>query len=87
MSNLLKRKNVLNVEKYLRKMDQNIDLIVLDKTARTAKDAAKSLNKENEDSWATKIKDLFRFFQKEEYFTKDNIKDFLLISLRLINGR
>ena len=27
-------------------MDQNIDLIVLDKTARTAKDAAKSLNKE-----------------------------------------
>ena len=46
MSNLLKRKNVLNVKKYLRQMDQNIDLIVLDKTARTAKDAAKSLNKE-----------------------------------------
>ena len=43
MSNLLKRKNVLNVKKYLRQMDQNIDLIVLDKTARTAKDAASSL--------------------------------------------
>ena len=43
MSNLLKRKNVLNVKKYLRQMDQNIDLIVLDKTERTAKDAEKYL--------------------------------------------
>ena len=43
MSNLLERKNVLKVKKFLYNFDKKIKLIVLDKTARTAKDAAKSL--------------------------------------------
>ncbi len=46
MSNLLKRKNVLKVKKYLNNIDDSIELIVLDETARTAEDAAKSLKKE-----------------------------------------
>ena len=45
-SDLLKRKNVIRVKEFLNKNDQNINLIVLDETARTAIDAAKSLNKE-----------------------------------------
>ena len=45
-SDLLKRKNVIRVKEFLDKNDQNINLIVLDDTARTAIDAAKSLNKE-----------------------------------------
>ena len=45
MSNLLNRKSVTQVSDYLRSIDKNYNLIVLDETARTAKDAAKSLNK------------------------------------------
>lgn len=44
-SDLLNRKNVIRVKKFLNKYDQNYKLIVLDDTARTANDAAKSLNK------------------------------------------
>ena len=46
MSNLLERKNVLKVKKFLKNIDDSIELIVLDETARTAEDAAKSLKKE-----------------------------------------
>lgn len=46
MSNLLERKNVLKVKKYLENFDQSIKLIELNNTARTAQDAANSLNKE-----------------------------------------
>ena len=46
MSNLLERKNVLKVKKFLKNIDDSFELIVLDDTARTAEDAAKSLKKE-----------------------------------------
>ena len=45
MSNLLEKKNVLKVKKFLYNFDKEIELIVLDETARTAKDAAKSLKR------------------------------------------
>ena len=45
MSNLLERKNVLKVKKFLYNFDKEIELIILDETARTAKDAAKSLKR------------------------------------------
>ena len=46
MSKLLERKSVIKVKEYLEYIDNSIKLIVLDETARTAKDAARSLNKE-----------------------------------------
>ena len=46
MSKLLQRKSVIKVKEYLEYIDHSIHLIVLDETARTAKDAASSLNKE-----------------------------------------
>ena len=46
MSNLLERKNVLKVKEFLKNIDDSLELIVLDETARTAEDAAKSLKKE-----------------------------------------
>ena len=46
MSNLINRKAVIKVKKFLNKFDQNIELIVLDETARTAIDAANSLKTE-----------------------------------------
>ena len=46
MSNLLEKKNVLKVKKFLYNFDKEIELIVLDETARTAKHAAKSLKRE-----------------------------------------
>ena len=46
MSNLLKKKPVLKVQKYLKNIDDSIKIILLDETARTAKDAAISLNKD-----------------------------------------
>ena len=46
MSDLINRKAVTKVKKYLNKFDQNIELIVLDETARTAIDAANSLKTE-----------------------------------------
>ena len=46
MSNLLERKSVLKVKNVLNNFDEKIELIVLDETARTAKDAAKSLKRE-----------------------------------------
>ena len=44
MSCLLNRKNVINVSNFLKKINKNIKLIELDKTARTAQEAADSLN-------------------------------------------
>ena len=44
MSDLINRKSVIKVQNCLHEYDKNIELIVLDETARTAKDAAKSLN-------------------------------------------
>ena len=46
MSELLKRKSVSIVKNYLRDIDLNIELIVLDDSARTAQDAANSLNQD-----------------------------------------
>ncbi len=46
MNNLLEKKTVKIVESFLKKYDHNIKLIALDETARTAIDAAKSLNTE-----------------------------------------
>ena len=46
MNNLLEKKNVKKVESFLKKFDDNIKLITLDETARTAINAAKSLNTE-----------------------------------------
>ena len=46
MSNLLKKKAVLKVQKYLKRFDDTIKIILLDETARTAKDAARSLDKD-----------------------------------------
>ena len=45
MPSLLERKNVLKVKKFLKNIDDSFELIVLDETARTAEDAAKSLKK------------------------------------------
>ena len=42
--NLLEKKTVKNVINYLHSFDPNVSLISLDSTARTAKDAAQSLN-------------------------------------------
>jgi prolyl-tRNA editing enzyme YbaK/EbsC (Cys-tRNA(Pro) deacylase) len=46
MNNILEKKTVKKVEFFLKKFNYNIKLIVLDQTARTAFDAAKSLNTE-----------------------------------------
>ena len=46
MTDLLERKNVLKVKEFLKNIDDSLELIVLDETARTAEDAAKSLKKE-----------------------------------------
>tara|TARA_Y100001970_G_scaffold270255_1_gene363888 strand:+ start:346 stop:828 length:483 start_codon:yes stop_codon:yes gene_type:complete len=43
MSELLNKETVKRVEKSLREFDNNLKVIALDKTARTAKDAASSL--------------------------------------------
>ena len=44
MSDLLERKSVKKVKDFLANFDSSIELIVLEETARTAKDAAQSLN-------------------------------------------
>ena len=46
MKNLLERKNVVIVKKYLQKIDPKIKLIELNRSARTAQEAANSLQKE-----------------------------------------
>ena len=46
MTNLLEKKSVRIVKDFLNNIDDSVKLIVLDKTARTAKDAAMSLKKE-----------------------------------------
>ena len=46
MNELINRKAVTKVKNYLYKFDENIELIVLDETARTAVDAANSLKTE-----------------------------------------
>ena len=48
MNELINRKAVTKVKNYLNKFDENIELIVLDETARTAIDAANSLKTEVE---------------------------------------
>ena len=44
MEDLLNRKSVKKVKNFLANYDKSINLIILEKTARTAKDAASSLN-------------------------------------------
>ena len=46
MSDLIKRKSVIKVKNYLNNYGKKINLIVLDNSARTAMDAANSLNTE-----------------------------------------
>jgi len=46
MSDLINRKSVIKVKNFLQDYDKNIELIVLNETARTATDAAHSLNTE-----------------------------------------
>ena len=46
MNELINRKAVTKVKNYLNKFDENIELIALDETARTAIDAANSLKTE-----------------------------------------
>ena len=46
MNNLLEKKAVIRVGYFLKNFDNNIKLIALNETARTAIDAAKSLNTE-----------------------------------------
>ena len=43
MSELLNKETVKRVEKSLKEFDNNLKVIALDETARTAKDAASSL--------------------------------------------
>ncbi len=43
MENILKKESVQRVKKILKDFDKNLDIKVLDNTARTAKDAASSL--------------------------------------------
>ena len=43
MENLLNKETVKRVEEFIKKFDPNLKVIVLDTTARTAKDAANSL--------------------------------------------
>ena len=45
MKNLLERKNVVIVKKYLQKIYPKIKLIELNRSARTAQEAANSLQK------------------------------------------
>ena len=44
MENLLNKESVKRVEKFIKNFDPTLDVIVLNTTARTAKDAANSLN-------------------------------------------
>ena len=46
MENLLNKEAVKRVEKELKKFDSNLQIVVLESSARTAEDAAKSLNTE-----------------------------------------
>jgi len=46
MPNLLEKKSVKKVKEFFKNINENIELILLDETAKTAKDAAKSLKKE-----------------------------------------
>ena len=46
MENLLNKETVKRVSKKLKEFDNNLNIIVLERTARTAVDAAKSLNTE-----------------------------------------
>ena len=43
MENLLNKETVKRVEDFIKKFNPNMEVLVLDKTARTAKDAADSL--------------------------------------------
>lgn len=65
MSNLLNKKNVVKVKDFLNKKNIKYNLIVLDETARTAENAAKSLNT----LIGSIVKSLlFKNLEKEEYF-------------------
>ena len=44
MKNLIEKESVKKVEKFLKKINSNYEIIILEKTARTAQDAAESLN-------------------------------------------
>ena len=44
MENLLEKESVKRVNDFIKQFDSSLEIIVLDKTARTAKDAATALN-------------------------------------------
>ena len=46
MNNFIEKKGVLKVKNFLSQIDSSINLIELTTTAKTAQDAAKSLNQE-----------------------------------------
>ena len=65
MPNLLERKSVIKVKEFLNKIDDSINLIVLDETARTAVDAANALKKE---VGAIVKSLLFKNYKRKEYY-------------------
>ena len=65
MNNLLLKKNVLIVKKILKNFDENIQIIQLDNSARTAKDAANSLKV---DTGSIVKSLLFKKINKKEFF-------------------
>ena len=44
MENLLKKETVKRVNNFIKQFDSSLEIIMLDKTERTAKDAAPALN-------------------------------------------
>ena len=64
MSCLLNRKNVIYVSNFLNKINKNIKLIELDKTARTAQEASDSLNQ----AVGSIIKSLLFKTQNKEFY-------------------
>ena len=64
MNNFLEKKNVLKVKFFLEKFDSTIKLIELSTTARTAKEAADSLNQKV----GSIVKSLIFMKNDNEYF-------------------
>ena len=44
MENLLNKESVKRVQEFIKKFDNKLEILVLDSTARTAQEAANSLN-------------------------------------------
>ena len=66
MSKLLQRKSVIKVKEYLEYIDNSIKLIVLDETARTAVDAARSLKINDVGAIVKSL--LFKTLESNDYY-------------------